>query len=370
VNALHPVFRIKSRRPDVPGVRMRLFLLGYTVFLLIGPRVSPFGPWQWTLTALSLAVFLVLYVGVWLAIDDRRDERALQITIAIAALGLALIPVNAGGNTYVVYSGALAPFFLRSRAAIAYLSLLIVAVAIVSLLVPVSARLWLIVSTTIVIVMVGGLNVFYAEHHRRNAKLLRAQEDVEQMATLAERERISRDLHDVVGHTLSVIALKSELASRIADSDPQRAAEEIRDVEQVSREALSQVRAAVEGYHSLGFSGELHNAGRALESVGVRLEATLADVKLPGRVEAVMALALRECVTNIIRHAGARTCHIALTAENNAVVLRVQDNGAGGTPKEGHGLAGMRERVAAVGGNVTLDGSRGMTVTVSLQLAS
>jgi two-component system sensor histidine kinase DesK len=347
---------------------MRLFLLGYTVFLLTGPMVAPFIPWQGMLTALSLVVFLVLYFAAWRAIDDRRDQRALQITMMIAALGLALIPVNVGGNTYVIYSAALAPFLLAPRVAIAYLTLLVVAVGVVSLFVPVSARLWLIVPTTLVIVMVGGLNVFYAEHQRRNAKLLRAQEDVEQMATLAERERISRDLHDVVGHTLSVIALKSELASRIADTDPQRAAEEIRDVQRVSREALSEVRAAVEGYRRMGFSGELQNATRALESVGIRLETTLADVKLPGRVEGVMALALRECVTNIIRHASARTCHITLTAENNAVVLRVQDNGAGGTPKEGHGLAGMRERVAAVGGNVTLDGSRGMTVTVSVPL--
>ena len=93
-------------------------------------------------------------------------------------------------------------------------------------------------------------------------------------------------------------------------------------------------------------------------------------MNLPARLEAIMALALRECVTNVIRHASARTCHVSLTAENNAVVLRVRDNGAGGRPKEGHGLGGMRERVAAVGGNVTLDGRRGMTVTVSLPLQS
>jgi two-component system sensor histidine kinase DesK len=368
VKARNPVFLIKSRRPDVPGIGMRLFLLSYTVFLLIGPVVAPFSAWQWTVTALSFVVFLVLYFAAWLAIDDRRDQRALQVTVVIAMLGLALIPVNVGGNTYVVYSAALAPFLLPPRAAMAYLTVLIVAVGIVSLLLPVPARLWLIVPTTIVIIMVGGLNVFYAEHHRRNAKLLRAQEEVEQMATLAERERISRDLHDLLGHTLSVIALKSELASRIADMDPQRAAEEIRDVERISRETLSEVRAAVEGYRSLGFSGELRNAARALESVGVTLEAALADVKIPARLEAVMALALRECLTNVVRHAGARTCQVSLTAENNAIVLRVRDDGAGGRPKEGHGLVGMRERVAAVGGNVALDGSRGMTVMVSLPL--
>ncbi len=347
---------------------MRLFLLSYALFLLVGPIVSPFSRWQWILTAVSFLVFLVLYFATWLAIDRRRHRRALQTTVAIAVLGLALIPVNVGGNTYIVYSAALAPFLLRSRAAMAYLALLIVAVAMVSLLLPIPARLWLIVPTTIIIIMVGGLNVFYSEHHRRNAKLLQAQEDVKQMATLAERERISRDLHDLLGHTLSVIALKSELASRIADTDPQRAADEIRDVERISRDALSEVRAAVEGYRSLGFSGELRNAARALESVGVKLEAALAEVKMPARLEAVMALALRECVTNVVRHAHARTCHVSLTFEDNVVVLRVRDDGAGGRAEEGHGLGGMRERVAAVGGNVGLDGSCGMTVTVSLPL--
>jgi two-component system, NarL family, sensor histidine kinase DesK len=369
VKASDSVFLIKSRRPDVPGMGMRRFLLSYTLFLLIGPVVASFSAWQWMLTALSFVVFLVLYFAAWRAIDDRRDQRALHITMAMAVLGLALIPVNVGGNTYVVYSAALGPFLLAPRRAMAYLALLIVAVGIVSLLLQVSARLWLVVPTTIVIIMVGGLNMFYAEHHRRNAKLFQAQEDVEQMATLAERERISRDLHDLLGHTLSVIALKSELASRIANTDPQRAAEEIRDVERVSRDALSEVRAAVEGYRSLGFSGELRNTARALESVGVTFEAALADVKMPARIEGVIALALRECITNIVRHAHARTCHVSLTVEDNAVVLRVRDDGAGGRLKEGHGLAGMRERVAAVRGNVSLDGSRGMTVMVSVPLS-
>jgi two-component system sensor histidine kinase DesK len=214
--------------------------------------------------------------------------------------------------------------------------------------------------------------VFYAESKRRDALLWRAQEEVEEMATLAERERISRDLHDILGHTLSVIALKSELASRLADRDPARAAEEIREVERVSREALSEVRSAVEGYRGSGLQGELRNAGRVLESSGVQLEMTIAaaPAPMPPRQESVLALALREAVTNIVRHARAQRCWISVLEQEGARVLTVRDDGIGvgmgRVAREGHGLTGMRERVAAVGGTVTIDGSQGMIVTVSL----
>jgi two-component system, NarL family, sensor histidine kinase DesK len=369
MNPREPLFHMKSRRADVPGLGMRLFLLSYLLFLLIGPLVSPFGRWEWTLTAVSLPIFLALYFATWAAMDERRDDVACGFIAVIAILGLAVIPFNVGGNTYVVYSAALAPFLLRPRLAIAYMAILMVAVAAVSLLLPAVAQWWLVVPTAVVIVLVGGLNLFYAEHQRRNARLFRAQEEVEQMATLAERERISRDLHDLLGHTLSVIALKSELASRIADSDPQRAAAEIRDVERVSRDALSEVRGAVEGYRSLGFAGELRNAARALESVGVKLEATVADVAMPARLEGVMALVLRECVTNVVRHARATTCRVSLTRTPAAIVLGVHDDGAGGVRREGRGLLGMRERVAAVGGTLTLDETHGLSVTASLPLA-
>ena len=345
---------------------MRIFLLAYVLFIFLGPVLSRGGVWDWALAALSILPFLGLYIAVWLAIDQHRDRRALMLTIVMAIYGLALIPTNIGANTYVIYSAALVPFLLPPPKAIGYLVALIVSVALVSLLLPDAARLWLVVPTTILIVMVGGGNVFYAEQKRRDALLFRAQEEVEEMATLAERERISRDLHDLLGHTLSVIVLKSELASRLADTDPARAAQEIREVERVSRETLSEVRGAVEGYRGSGLSGELRKAASVLESSGVRLEAHIASVQMSPRQESILALALREAVTNIVRHAGAKTCLVTLEAPGDGVVLTVKDDGRGGLPQEGYGLTGMRERVAAAGGTVTIDGSNGTSVAVSL----
>ena len=215
-----------------------------------------------------------------------------------------------------------------------------------------------------VIVIAGCGNLFLGQWLRQNAVIKRAQEDLEEMAKVAERERIARDLHDLLGHTLSVIALKSELASKLADRDPVRAVEEIREVERVSRDALAEVRAAVEGYKGRGFSGELLDAEQALGSAGVRLDACVEPVALSPRQETVLALALRETVTNVVRHARASVCRVALGRDAGHLVMTVQDDGIGGPLREGHGLTGMRERVTAAGGTLDVQVAKGVRVCV------
>ena len=122
-------------------------------------------------------------------------------------------------------------------------------------------------------IVTGAANIFDAERERAQRRLRRADEEIERLAALAERERIARDLHDLLGHTLSVIVVKSELAARLAERDPARAGEEMRDVERIGREALAEVRAAVVGYRAQGLRGELDGARRALAAAGV--EATV-----------------------------------------------------------------------------------------------
>ncbi len=186
---------------------------------------------------------------------------------------------------------------------------------------------------------------------------------------MAERERIARDLHDVLGHTLSLIILKSELASKLADRDPQRARQEIRDVERISREALSEVRQAVRGYRA-GLQHELDGAAEMLRAASIVLTTQLDPIPLAPAQEAILALALREAVTNVVRHADAKRCTIGLGRTGDEIRLFVSDDGRGGTREDGAGVTGMRERIAALGGSVIRDGSRGTTLTVTLPLAS
>ena len=364
-----PSWHVMSRRPDIPSGLMRAFWLAYVLFVFMGPLMGRGDGFDWLLAALSIVVFLPLYFGYWMALD-RHWPYAMVFVAGMAVLGFAFMPLNTGATTYVVYSAALVAFVVPPRVAVIYLGVLAAATFLVAFAYSEPARSFVRFPTLVMIALIGGGNLLYAEHVRRNALLWRAQEEVEEMGAVAERERISRDLHDLLGHTLSVIALKSELASKLSSTDPARAAEEIREVERVSRDALSEVRAAVEGFRSRGFTGELRNAARTLESAGVRLEAEGSTAKMSPRQEGVMALALREAVTNIVRHARAATCRVALRESDGRLVLTIQDDGVGGARPEGHGLIGMRERAAALGGTVTVDGMNGTRVTVALPDAS
>lgn len=177
-----------------------------------------------------------------------------------------------------------------------------------------------------------------------------------------ERLRFSRDLHDLLGHSLSTIVVKTELARRLVDVNPGRAVQETYDIERLAREALSDVRETVSGYRSLSLAQELDGAREALAAGGVTCTVTPADRALPARVEAILASGVREGVTNVLRHARATSCDIVLAASADAATLEVVDNGVGAeaatdlvaAPGDapGSGLAGLSERLAAAGGSL------------------
>ena len=149
-------------------------------------------------------------------------------------------------------------------------------------------------------VVVGGSNIYFAQRNRTLAKLRIANEEIEHLAKVAERERIARDLHDVLGHTLSVITLKSELAGKMMDRDPARAGKEIREVEQISRQALHEVRDAIRGYRTQGLAAELAQAKATLETAGLAVQCDAGTgPQLPAVQESVLSLAVREAVTNV-----------------------------------------------------------------------
>lgn len=334
----------------------------YSLFVFAIPALGGTTALGWVLTAISFALFAWLYADFFLRSGHSTRKQVDLVIIAI--MGLALLPFNVGGTTYVAYAAALAPFSLRPRQSIELL--VVLAGALWAVMWLIAHPDWIVISSwvTAVIFIVGLGNLFISDHLRQAAVVRRAQEDVEEMAKVAERERIARDLHDVLGHTLSVIAMKSELASKLAERDPLRAVGEIREVERISRAALTEVRAAVEGYKNRGFSGELSEARQTLASAGVRLDTDIGDVPLLPRQETALALALRETITNVVRHARASVCRVALALDRGEVVLTVQDDGTGGPLREGNGLTGMRERVVAAGGTLNVDATQGVTIRV------
>jgi two-component system sensor histidine kinase DesK len=188
-----------------------------------------------------------------------------------------------------------------------------------------------------------------------NAELAEAREELARNAVAEERLRFARDLHDLLGHSLSLIALKSELAGRLAEVDPARARAEMADVEAAARRALAEVRDAVSGYRQVSCTQALAEARAALSGAGIAVRLPAGVPTLPGPVDAALGWVVREATTNVLRHSGARTVTVTLTEDGAEAVLTVADDGRGPADdtEPGSGLAGLAERVGALGGALT-----------------
>jgi two-component system sensor histidine kinase DesK len=202
---------------------------------------------------------------------------------------------------------------------------------------------------------VGLLLTLLRDLRVRNVELTEARAELARSAVAAERERFARDLHDLLGHSLSVIAIKAELAGRLLPERPAEAAAEVAEVEQVARQALGEVRDAVSGYRQPTLEGELAGARMALSAAGIEAEVQPVSVALDPEVEAVLAWAVREGATNVIRHSRAQRCIVKVSADPGGAAVEVIDDGPGRDSVNGHGgngLAGLTERAEGLKGRI------------------
>jgi len=352
--------------------------IAYIGFFFIQPILEP-SVRLWVLTLAATAIFLALYATYLYAYDCLHTAR-FWIIGAYFVLGLACFPWNNGASTFFVYTAAFLPFCISSKRIVLSLYAaegLIVAIEGYIFRAPHGQNHFFFIfwpNTMIAIfllLIVGGSNIFFAEQRQADSKLRMAHEEVEALAAVAERERIARDLHDVLGHTLSVIVLKAELAKRLIGSDPARATAEIADVETIGRSALTEVREAIGGYRARGLTAELEAARNTLASAGVSLQTDAKPLDTSGLTaaeETVLALALREAVTNIVRHARAKTCRLRFVTEHGRRRLLVEDDGEHPLVREGNGLRGMRERVESLGGSLRVEREHGTRLLIEIPL--
>lgn len=319
---------------------------------------------EWLVTGALVAIFLVLYVWA-----ERVAGRAAWVPLAlIGLLGIAGAYVNSGATVFLIFLSAFAAHALAPRPAMWVVAGLASIVVVIGLTLPAQFPYGLAAVTPafLFVIVIGLAEIYNAQRAKADARLRLAQDEIERLATIAERERIARDLHDLLGHTLSVIVLKAELASRLMERDPQRAATEVTEVERISRMALAEVRAAVQGYRGQSLEAELEGARRTLAGAGIAVETEIEAIELPEARDEVLALAVREAITNIIRHSSASSVRIELRSQAEGVRLTVADDGRGGDAPEGSGLRGMRERLADFGGSLERDGSSGTRLQIVL----
>ena len=363
--------RAAAGRPD--SAVYPWLMLVWSIWIFATPLYSPkdFPHWLWP-TLASYALFLLLFY-----VAHFRDRRHVPYcAFGIAALGFALTPVNAGAQGYMIYACAYLGVALRPSRAMMAMTALLAAYMLEWVLL--GWPLKYLLAAVIVGPAVGVMNLVQVQQDRADAALRLSHDEVRRLASLAERERIGRDLHDLLGHTLSLVALKSELAGKLlqrGDSLEARVAaqREIAEVARVAREALTQVRAAVSGMRAAGIAAELASARLLLETDGVAFEAKvdprwLEGGALPGNVESVLAMTVREAVTNIQRHAKATRADVALETVGGDAVLRIVDDGSGGAIDPGNGLRGMRERIESVRGRLRIESVRGKGTALDVRV--
>ncbi|HET9283673.1 MAG TPA: sensor histidine kinase [Candidatus Angelobacter sp.] len=333
-----------------------IYLTGIPAYAYLARETPRF----WAITIVEMVVFLALYFrGYWV-----KGKPLLWIVAAITLIGIIAAPTNSSASVYFIYAASFVAYTGEAGFAIRILPVILAVIGVETWIFHLPLYFW--VPAVVFSIMIGGVNIFYRQRDRDNKKLLMAQEEVEHLAKVAERERIARDLHDVLGHTLSVIVLKSELAAKLAEKDPARAASEIKEVERISREALAQVRNTVRGYQALSLQAEAEQAAATLQAAGMKVACDFAPAQLPPTHEGVLALALREAVTNVIRHSQAKSCDLRLRPVEGGCELVVKDDGCGSMSPEGAGLTGMRYRVEALGGKLQRDIKPGTRLVITL----
>jgi two-component system sensor histidine kinase DesK len=338
--------------------------LVYLVFFLMHPVLDHVSWKEWVATGLGLVVFLFLYFAFF---QCRRPWNHYCLA-GMVALGIGFAPFNPGASAFFIYPSCFIPFAVETEfAAVELIAVVLALIGLESWLLHLPAGFYL--PAAFFSLFLGAGNIFFAQRNRTNAKLRMANEEIEHLAKVAERERIARDLHDVLGHTLSVIILKSELAGKLINRDPERAKAEIADVEKTSRAALADVRSTIRGYRNHSLEAELKHAKTVLGAAGVALHSEAQDVGLNSAQESVVALVVREAVTNVVRHARARHCRLKLAPVNRNCVLEIHDDGCGISSAEGNGLRGMRERVEALGGTLQRENGAGTRLVIRFPLA-
>jgi two-component system sensor histidine kinase DesK len=336
----------------------------YSLPYLFTSALAPIDPRTKAGLLALYAAFLAMYLGGQVV----RGPRILWLVAGLDLIAILGSLENPSAAAFYIYGSALIAHGFPPRQAMRVLAaqVLIGTAAAAAL----NMQWWYYMASVIISALIGAVTIQAAAKAAGDAKLRMAQQEIERIAKLAERERIARDLHDLLGHTLSVVVLKSELAQKLLSRDPARAAQEMAEVERISRQGLAEVREAITGYRTSGLAAEIEHVRGTLTAAGIDATIEARPLALAPAQETAFSLALREAVTNVIRHSAAKQCHIRFYAQDGSALMEVQDDGRGGDAPFGNGLMGMRERIQALGGVLLREGGHGTRLMIKLPIAN
>lgn len=318
-----------------------------------------------------IALFAAGYIAAFVTFRTkyawpRPERRLVWLTVAglVLIMAVAMIPLGSGAFAFSVYIAALGAFTLPTRDA----WLLAIGLIVMTLVLPLAFPSWERQETLAFQLAVATFAAWgIGQIILRNQQLAAAREQLAVAAVAEERLRVGRDVHDILGHSLTVITVKTELARRLIDVDVERAKVELEDIERLSRDALAGVRTTVGGLREVTLAGEIANARSALSAAGITAVLPDEPADLTKARGEIFAWVLREAVTNVVRHSGAQRCEVQVGHNRIDVV----DDGRGNATASagGSGLSGLRERVTSAGGSLRLGSNGGKGFRLSAEFA-
>ncbi|WP_433044408.1 sensor histidine kinase [Dactylosporangium sp. CS-033363] len=359
-------------QPDLrpgPGAG-RFFWLWAAVWLfyMAGPILDAWHRpevWERILGMAAALGFCAIYLSGFVVVrrhyrfagrEPSRTASAVRLAGLVATAAVLTLVVGESGLTTLVYIGVTAVFTYPPRAAWS----IVFASALTAGFLPKIVPGWDGTIDLLFAVMVAALAVWGVTRVvQRNAQLAEARGEITRLAIAAERNRFARDMHDLLGHSLTIVSVKSELAARLVQLAPERAEAELADIQRLVREALTDVRAAVAGYREMSLATELASARSALDAAGIEADVPVTGEAVDPERQELFAWVVREGVTNVVRHSEAKHCWIRL--DRGAVEISDDGRGPQAMPEEpaaegtgGHGLGGLRERLDAAGCALTV----------------
>jgi two-component system sensor histidine kinase DesK len=364
-----PVDRGDPASPRPMG-RLGPYFAAIWLFFLLNPLAEGWTRRDTVQGWLGLAAtvaFGVVYMTLWMRARTDRvrlvEAPPLRWSVGyvglLVALGATMVAtLGETGLTSVVYVGVALVMVFPARVAWPVVVALVVVVIALGAVEDWGSQVGTAFGLLAASVAVFGLRAVMS----RNIELVKAHQENARLAVENERTRFARDLHDILGHSLTVITIKAELAGRLMEVDLDGARREVADLERLSRDALADVRRAVEGYRELTLPGELARARTALAAAQIEATVPGSTDEVPTELRELFAWTVREGVTNVLRHSRATRCEVVLDAAS----AEVRDDGCGGgTAHTGSGLVGLRERAAALGATlVTRDLEPGFSLKV------
>ncbi|MCX7544656.1 sensor histidine kinase [Marinicella gelatinilytica] len=342
--------------------------LGYLLMYFIPFVFNEFSTQQYIYSFAGIAVFLVLYFrAYWVA-----DRQLFYYITGIWAIGFVLALLNMPtAGVFTVYAAAFCAQFNSAKNGFTTLGIMLAMTSVAAVGFGISA--YIIFPALFFGAIIGVSNIYLAQMAKKNQVIKASQEEIKNIATAAERERIARDLHDLIGHTFSVINIKSQLAQKLVGHDNKKVQQEIREIEKISRESLAEVREVVSDYRQRDLATELVQARVLLNSLDIEVTehiAAIEDLQLDSDTNTAMAYMVRELTTNIMRHSKATECMLKLETDQQHITLIIKDNGQANDFKTGSGLKGVSERVAQLNGRVDFNIDQGFMATITLPISN